>query len=149
LPSIAVAAVTRLLTWPVAFVFGDNQWEYGNNKTDTRTKVLLLLLDKLVLALIIASAGFFFNFLLQQEKTHSDYQKQIFDRRVQAYVTILEEAKRTRDQLAILYGVDEDGSEALGELGHKMQLEGLSWKARTLETGFGHSSRGGGVTSRF
>jgi hypothetical protein len=107
----------------------------------TRTKIALLVLDKLVLALIIAGAGFFFNFLLQQEKTRGDYQKQLFERRVQAYITILEQAKQARDLLAILYRAQ--GQEELGELWRREHLQVLLWRAQRLHSdqgGFGESS---------
>jgi len=114
-----------------------------NGKEDIRTKVALLLLDKLVLALLITGAGFFFNFLLQQEKTRGDYQKQIFDRRVQAYVAILEEAKRARGQLAILYEVQSESYTDLGVWGQKTQLEELLQRSKVLDSGIAHASRRG------
>ena len=119
-------------------------------KEDTRTKVALLLLDKLFLALLLAGAGFFFNFLLQQEKTRGDYQKQIYDRRVQAYVTILEEAKHARDQLAFLYGVQSQNSANLGELSREFQFEGLLQRSESLDSlqaGFTPSSHRNGYKS--
>lgn len=114
----------------------------SDSKEDIRTKVALILLEKLVLALIIAGAGLFFNILLQQEKTRGDYQKQIFDRRVQTYVMILEEAKRARDGLALLYGTQGDDYSTLGELGRREKLDDLLQRSSWLDTGFGRSSRG-------
>jgi hypothetical protein len=58
-------------------------------KESMRTKIFLMLLEKLVLALVIAIAAFGFNYVLQMQKTRGEYQKQIFDRRVQTYVSLL------------------------------------------------------------
>jgi len=117
-----------------------------DNRNSNRFEIAKLVLDKLVLALIIAGAGFFFNFLLQQEKTQGDYQKQIFDRRIQAYVTILEEAKQARDELAILYGARGDSTETLGELGRKVELGELSSRWSDFQSGFKHSGGRGAVS---
>jgi hypothetical protein len=63
----------------------------------------------LVLALIVAVAGFMFNSILQHQKTSSDYQKTIFDRRVDAYVAVLEQARAAQLELAVFYGGDSIG----------------------------------------
>jgi hypothetical protein len=110
-------------------------------KESIRTRILVILLEKLVLVFIIAAAGFGFNYLLQQEKTRGEYQKQIFDRRVQSYVSLLEEAKRARDQLAVLYGAYGENQNALGELSRKDQLETLSAEVYSLHPAGGTMSR--------
>jgi hypothetical protein len=104
----------------------------GNGGGNTRTKVILMLLDKLILALIVAGAGYYFNSLLQQENTRGIYQKQLFDKRVQAYIDILEESKRARDQLSSFYFARGGGDQALGELGRKVQLEDMLSESQEL-----------------
>ena len=113
----------------------------SNGKESLRTRVALILLEKFVLALIIAGAGFFLDFLLQEEKTRGDYQKQIFDQRVKTYIVILEEAKKARDGLALLYRAQGDDYSALGELGRREELDDLLQRSRWVDSGFGQSTR--------
>lgn len=74
-----------------------------NNAKDMKRKIVLLVIDKLVLALILVAAGFMFNSILQRDKLKVDYQKQIFNTRVDAYLSVLKQAKRATDLLAVLY----------------------------------------------
>ena len=109
-------------------------------KESIRTKIFLMLLEKLVLAFLIAAAAFGFNYVLQMQKTQGEYQKQIFDRRVQTYVSLLEEAKVARDRLAILYGAGEENQDSLGDLSRRAQIETLSEDLHSIYSGFGRSS---------
>ncbi len=68
-----------------------------------RQQVGLLLLDKLGLALALALGGFVLNLSLQRDEKRIEYQKELFETRREAYVTILGAAERARDEVLALF----------------------------------------------
>jgi hypothetical protein len=71
---------------------------------DLRTKLLLLFLDKLFLGVVVAILAYLFNVNLQQQEKVLDYQKTLFDRRVGAYLDVLQKAGTATDELASHWG---------------------------------------------
>ncbi len=113
----------------------------GSQSESVKTRVLLLVLDKLVLAGALALVGFLFSWHLQGRELRADYQKKLFDSRVEAYKTLLEAAKGARDEFALLYvsGSEEENPDVIWA--KRLQKA----KARAMQlgrspSGFGASS---------
>ena len=70
---------------------------------DSTHQVRLLLLDKLLLALVLAVAGYLLNSQLQHTRTTTEYQRLLFDSRRAAYDQLLISARQARDLAAELY----------------------------------------------
>lgn len=102
-----------------------------------RSKVTLLLIDKLLLAALLVFLAHWLSASLQREGKEVEYQKTIFDRRVEAYLDVLQRAERVTAELA-LYWVSQ---------------ESIGWPARLSEMGdrwqrlSNRSSSGGGSSS--
>ena len=109
-----------------------------SNWTSDKTKIALVILDKLVIAVIVVVVAFFMDSALQREEVRGTYQQEFFQVRVQAYVAILEKAKRARDSARIVYG-SRLGAEAPGSIGRKNRLHKLRSRA-SQPSGFGSST---------
>lgn len=113
----------------------------ADSKDSLSTKMALLIFDKLALGLLLAIAGFIFNYTLQNEKIRGDSQKSIFEQRISSYLEILQHAKESRDYLARLYL----GGARVGEIGRREQLERLAHRVNEISSGrVGPGRRSGG-----
>jgi hypothetical protein len=102
-------------------------------------RLRILLLDKLVLALVLAAATYFFSAQLEGTKSAIDYQRTLFDARRDTYVSVLTMARAARDLAAEFHGgADSTVTKATKELAWRRRLKELS----TRRNGMG----GGGST---
>src|SRR5262245_25059138 len=96
------------------------------------SKLALLLIDKALLAVVLTFIAYWLNASLQREGKGIDYQKTIFDRRVDAYLDVLQKAQRVSDELVLYWG-------SQGETGWSVRFSDL--EERWLELS-GRSSGG-------
>jgi hypothetical protein len=97
-----------------------------------RQKLLLLVLDKLVLALILAVAGYLLSLQLKRDEKTIEYQRSLFDNRRDAYVTLLAVAGRVRD-VTLLYYASRDTTVITSS-------RELAWRVRLGDLSDKHSS---------
>jgi hypothetical protein len=72
-----------------------------------REKVALLLLDKLVLAFVLAAVAYFFSLQLQNHQLIGQYQGSLFEKRLKSYKDLLKSAQSVRDEVLAFYSVDD------------------------------------------
>ena len=110
----------------------------SNDKpTETfRSKLGLLLIDKALLALLLIVVAYWFNASLQREGKEIDYQKTIYDRRVEAYLDVLQKAERVKDELAS-YWVSQN---TMGSSARLSDLENRWQRLSNRSGGFGGDS---------
>lgn len=109
------------------------------NTTGTlKEKLVLLLSDKFLLALVVAAAGYWFSLLLQSHQGRLDYQRVLFENRRNAYLSILTQAKQARDTVVAGYGkLEEAVSTSSREVVWTRRLSQLRGLARRLSHGGG------------
>ena len=81
----------------------------GEESEGIRTKVLLLIADKLLLAGLAIGVAYFLNVNLQEQGKVFDYQKSLFDHRMDAYLEVLQKARIAKDELALWDSREESG----------------------------------------
>ena len=104
-----------------------------------RSKLVLLLIDKAILGILVVLVGYWLNASLQREGAGVDYQKAIFDRRVEAYLDILQKAEVATDRLRFYWTLKNEG-------GRSAQLADLERRFEELirQRTPGNSFSGGG-----
>ena len=106
--------------------------------------MLLIFFDKCLLALALAIVAFFFNSELQREKARFDYQKAIFDKRVEGSLKLLEKVGTAHGELQFFYFGNISSPDAIGgALLWRNRLNDIRHRARELEGttgGFGEGS---------
>jgi hypothetical protein len=100
-----------------------------------RSKLGLLLIDKAFLGVLLILVAYWFNANLQQQGKGIDYQKTIFDRRVEAYLDVLQKSQRVTDELALYWG----SSKSTGPSAQLSDLE-KRWHVLSNRSGAGSSS---------
>jgi hypothetical protein len=75
-----------------------------------RERLFWLLLEKGVLAAVLAFAGYYFSDQLKQRELVSKYQEGLFDKRLQAYSSLLSAAEHARNVAVHFYSTDLDST---------------------------------------
>jgi hypothetical protein len=103
-----------------------------------RRKILLLVFDKVALALVIAFVGYLFSQALQKQQMITEYQKSLFEKRLTAYEELLKSAKAARDQCAGFYISNAKS----GEETWRRKFHAIESRAFVLQHGPSESSGG-------
>ena len=74
-------------------------------------KLFFVVLDKLVLAVAIVLVSYWFTQALQKQQMITEYQKSLFEKRLNAYEDLLKSAKAARDECAGFYFSKERSEE--------------------------------------
>ncbi|PYJ29025.1 MAG: hypothetical protein DMF24_03820 [Verrucomicrobia bacterium] len=97
-----------------------------NAQESFRDKLKLLLVDKAILGAIAGTIAFGFAWYLHRDQLQVDYQKQMFEKRVEAYETIIAHAKILSDELlAFVAWSDSDVGVSAHEILWRKRLSAL------------------------
>lgn len=90
-------------------------------------KIKEIILDRLILGLVLAIVGFVFNIFLQNHLSRRDYQKIIFETRIESYEKIISQSKLIRDHIAMFL--------LLGDIPKDIKIIGseIKWRMELID----------------